>query len=50
MQAEIDKMRRTIEDQLRRELDDVLAVHNKTTWRDYLCCCCPRTCKVGSLQ
>eukprot|EP00878_Enallax_costatus_P028000 GHUV01030195.1.p1 GENE.GHUV01030195.1~~GHUV01030195.1.p1 ORF type:complete len:340 (+),score=113.06 GHUV01030195.1:602-1621(+) len=45
-QAEMDKMRRTLEDQLRRELNDALAVHNKTTWRDYLCCCFPRKVRV----
>eukprot|EP00775_Hariotina_reticulata_P009982 gene9982-10137_t len=41
-QAELVNIRRTIEDKLRSELNDVLASHNKTSWRDYLCCCLPR--------
>jgi hypothetical protein len=40
--AEVERMRRTIEEQLRSELNDALAKHNKTTWRDMFCCCFPR--------
>jgi hypothetical protein len=38
----VERMRRTIEEQLRSELNDALAKHNKSTWRDMFCCCFPR--------
>jgi hypothetical protein len=41
-QVELMNMRRTIEDKLRNELQDVLASHHKQSLRDYLCCCLPR--------
>lgn len=44
-EVEVERMRRNIEEQLRLELNDALAKHNKTTWRDMFCCCFP--CKQG---
>lgn len=41
-QAELAEMRRTIEDQLRGELQDALARHSGRSWRDLFCCCCGR--------
>uniref|UniRef100_A0A383V6X7 C2 NT-type domain-containing protein n=1 Tax=Tetradesmus obliquus TaxID=3088 RepID=A0A383V6X7_TETOB len=41
-EVEVERMRRNIEEQLRSELNDALAKHNKTTWRDMFCCCFPR--------
>jgi hypothetical protein len=38
----MERMRRTVEEQLRSELNDALAKHNKSTWRDMFCCCFPR--------
>ncbi|KAF8068253.1 hypothetical protein HT031_001940 [Scenedesmus sp. PABB004] len=38
--AEVDRMRRTLEEQLRAELHDALAKHHGSSWRDWLCCCC----------
>lgn len=46
-QAETAKMRRTIEDQLRVELNDVLA-KNSFSWREAFCCCFPK--KTVSVQ
>lgn len=40
-QAEAAKLRRTIEDQLRVELNDVLA-KSSFSWRDAFCCCLPK--------
>lgn len=40
-QAESAKLRRTIEDQLRVELNDVLEQHS-FTWRSIFCCCFPK--------
>jgi hypothetical protein len=40
-QAESAKLRRTIEDQLRVELNDVLA-KSSFSWRDVFCCCLPK--------
>jgi hypothetical protein len=45
-EAELERMRRTVEEQLRSELNDALAKHNKSTWRDMLCCCFPRKQRV----
>jgi hypothetical protein len=40
-QVESAKLRRTIEDQLRVELNDVLAKSSRS-WRDIFCCCFPK--------
>lgn len=40
-QVESAKLRRTIEDQLRVELNDVLAKSSRC-WRDIFCCCFPK--------
>jgi hypothetical protein len=40
-QAESAKLRRTIEDQLRVELNDVLSKSSRS-WRDLFCCCFPK--------
>lgn len=41
-QQEMDRMRRTLEEQLRTELNDVLAANEASGWRQYLCCCMPK--------
>jgi len=48
-QAETAKMRRTIEDQLRVELNDVLA-KNSFSWREAFCCCFPKKTVSAQLQ
>lgn len=40
--AESAKIRRTIEDQLRVELNEVLAQHSGINWRSIFCCCWPK--------
>lgn len=40
--AEVERMRHTIEEQLRSELHEALAKHQGRSWRDLFCCCWPR--------
>eukprot|EP00879_Flechtneria_rotunda_P014158 GHRR01014794.1.p1 GENE.GHRR01014794.1~~GHRR01014794.1.p1 ORF type:complete len:253 (+),score=85.94 GHRR01014794.1:185-943(+) len=40
-QAELQKMRQKMEDQLRMELNDALSQHSQRSWRDIFCCCLP---------
>lgn len=42
-EAETARIRRTVEDQLRAELQDALASRNRFSWRSIFCCCFPRT-------
>jgi hypothetical protein len=39
---EVEKIKRTVEDQLRAELDEMLAAHASGGWRAIFCCCFPR--------
>ena len=41
-QLEADRIRRTVEDQLRAELDEMLAAHASGGWKAIFCCCFPR--------